>query len=118
MEKERVAQLGKMSLNRPRDETAEMSKKCDFCLLLANVLIYARHMDTIGAKLGRYTKEKGVTNMEKEYVEALEELSLEDLLRLRAYLDALLREEGRPAKDRYTGAPAGAHPETDDHNPG
>ena len=55
--------------------------------------------------------------MEKELVEKLEQLGTEELLALRVYMDAVMRDFNVCPADQCTDAPAAAPPEANDHNP-
>ena len=54
--------------------------------------------------------------MKKKYLKKLADLSLEELLQLRIYLDAVMRDFNVCPADQYTDAPAAAPPGADDHN--
>ena len=55
--------------------------------------------------------------MKKELVEKIERLSIEELLALRVYMDAVMRDFNVCPADQCTDAPAAAPPEAGGHSP-
>lgn len=61
--------------------------------------------------------QKGDEKMEKEYRKAIYQMTEEEVIQLRIFMDAIMRQDHVSAKDRYTDAPAALHPQKDCHNP-
>lgn len=55
--------------------------------------------------------------MEKDYVERIREMEPEQLLQLRIYLDAIIRDLDASREGRCTPGPSSAPLAEDDHNP-